>query len=335
MSLKLLWRKYLLVGLLTIISPIIILLLVSADEKFESAMDSIWKNIDSTIILKIIFAFIILVWLTALKLSWNEKPVLKWSSEEKKIDSIISWIVLWWTLGIYFLFIYVQIDSILTNELPSNVNDVADLVKNWFWQLFYISIINIVFFFVYYRKTSSLVQKMLIAFIIASIIILVSAWNRMFMYIGNYWFSYEKFTASYTVIYFWILFLIMISILFLKKKADILKIWMVLALWMYSLLNVFPMDIAIFKTNLAVSEKENSKITKYDSHMLSMDVMGAVEKIKWTNIYEEQSWREWMVESLREINCKKWYEKNIHNFYDEGKLKLSEGEKEVIDEKCE
>ncbi len=323
------------IAILAAITPIILSILTSADEKFRTTIEQIWNNIDSTIILRIAFAIIMLVVLTALKISWNEKPTLTGSLEEKKIDSIISWIVLGWTLCIYLLFVYVQIDSIITNELPANVNEVANLVKNWFWQLFFISIINIIFFFVYYKKTSGLVQNMLIAFIFASIIILASAWNRMIMYVQNYWFSYEKFTASYTVIFFWILFIIMLSVLFLKKKADILKISLILALWMYSFLNIFPMEVAILKINLAVSEKENTKIDPYQSHMLSMDIMSSVKSLKWEDIYTKQSWMDWTKESIREIACKKWYEKNIHDFYDYKELGVSDEEMAKFKERCE
>lgn len=297
-----------------IINSIIVGLLMWADSEFWKIISDLFKYINSTTLLKIFVSFLILILLTNFKVSWQDKHVIDNTSKEKQIDSIISWIVLGWTLITYLLFIWVQIDSVLASKLPTNVNEVVSLVKSWFWQLFFISIINIVFFFIYYKKTTGLVQKILIAFIFASIIILVSAWNRMFLYVYNYWFSYEKFTASYTVLYFWILFLIMISLLFLKSRVDILKTWVILALWMYWFLNVIPTEMIIFKTNLLVSDRENSRIYPYQSHMLSVDILNSVRNIKWTDIYKKQSWESWINKKEKEMNKKKWYEKNIHNF---------------------
>jgi hypothetical protein len=108
------------------------------------------------------------------------------------------------------MFIGVQLENLFTSNLPTAVEEVASLVKNGFWQLFIISIFNILFFFIYYKRTNSLIQKILIAFILASVVLLISAGNKMFLYVYDYGFSYEKFFASYTVLYFGVLFVAMI-----------------------------------------------------------------------------------------------------------------------------
>ncbi len=328
--------KKILTWLLTFLflNSIIIALLSKADNDFWELISSLVSLINTTTLIKVIISFLIVLFLTAFKLNWKEEFSLKVDSNEEKIDSIISWIVLWWTLITYLLFIFVQIDNILAVSLPTSFNDTVSLVKGWFWQLFFVSIINIVFFFVYYRKTHEIVQKILIAFIFASVIILISAWNRMFLYISNYWISYEKFAASYTILYFWILFVIMISILFLKRRTDIFKIWIILALWMYSVLTIIPMERIIFETNMALIDSKSLKIEKQQSYNLTIDAIDSVKKIKWTYIYQEQNWENWIKESIREVACKKWYEKNIHDFYDYKELGVSDEEMESFRERC-
>jgi hypothetical protein len=58
------------------------------------------------------------------------------------------------------MFIIIQIDTLF---LQSNIDviEIASLAKNGFWQLFLVSLINIVFFFVYYKKTHNYIQKLL------------------------------------------------------------------------------------------------------------------------------------------------------------------------------
>jgi len=297
------------------INTFIIILLMWADSKFAEIISNLFWYLNPEIILKTIFSIIIIVLLTAIKLSFDEELLIKNEATEKQIDPIISSIVLGWTIITYLIFIWVQIWSILANTLPIDFNQVVTLVKTWFWQLFFISIINLIFFFIYYKKTTLSIQKLLGIFVFASLIILFSAWNRMYMYVINYWFSYEKFTASYTVIYFWILFILMISLLIINKKIDILKISVILALWMYTLLNTIPMETIIFKTNLYLWSKTNTKMDKYQSHILSIDIYKSVNKIKWKQIYKNQDWNYWVIKRLNEEKEKKWYEKNIHNFY--------------------
>lgn len=296
------------------LNTIIVILLMWADSNFSEMISNIFKFINSTTLIKVLSAFILLIVLTSIKLTWKQDYIIENIKETQKLDSIVSWIVLWGTLFTYLLFIWVQVDSIFINTLPVNMENLTSLVKNWFWQLFYVSIINIIMFFVYYKKTSSIIQKILLAFIFASIIILVSASSKMYMYVYDFWLSYEKFAASYTVIYFWILFLIMVGILLLNKKVDILKTSIILAVWMYSLLNIIPMEIIILKTNILVYQRTDSRINKYQSHMLSTDIMWTVQKLEWKDIYIDQSWEQWVKKRLKNIEDKSFYEKNISNF---------------------
>ena len=136
----------------------------------------------------------------------------------------------------------------------------------------------------------------------------------MYLYVYDYGFSYEKFFASYTVLFFAILFVIMLIFSMSKKYLDIFKTSILLALWMYSFLCIFPTEKIIFKMNLNISQRADSKIQKYQSHMLSSDIMKSVESIQSEDIFLEESWDQWIDNREKEIEEKRWYEKNLSNF---------------------
>lgn len=311
--LKKVWKWLLIFAILNLF---IVSLLSKADSNFSSKVSVILDWLSIKKILMFSFLFILLI---SIKLFWQKEHILKNEESTKTMDSIVSGIVLGWTLFIYLIFIYSQFENIFVDNLPSRVEDVADLVKSWFWQLFFVSIINIIFFFIYYGKTSKSVQNILVAFVFASIIILISAWVRMFLYVYDYWFSHEKFFASYTVLYFWILFILMIFFLFLKNKFDILKVSIVLALWMYAWLNAFPVEKIIFEVNLAITQRGDSHIQKYQSHMLSTDIFSSVKDLQFRdkNTFASQNWDEWLKNRVVEYNYsnkkREWYERNINN----------------------
>lgn len=83
-----------------------------------------------------------------MSLRWNKSFALKEESSNFKIDSIISGIVLAGVLGLYFLFIYLQINRVMSG-LPQQFTDVESWVKSGFWQLFFLSILNVVAFLFY------------------------------------------------------------------------------------------------------------------------------------------------------------------------------------------
>jgi len=135
----------------------------------------------------------------------------------------------------------------------------------------------------------------------------------MYLYVSTYGLSYEKFFASYTVLYFSILFALMLFFIWRKQESDILKISLLLALWMYGILCIFPVEKTIFQINTEISQKVDTKIQRYQSHILSADILDSVEKMKGTKLYRDQDWELWVEKIITEENEKKWYEKNISN----------------------
>ncbi|MFH1427067.1 MAG: DUF4153 domain-containing protein [Patescibacteria group bacterium] len=316
----------------------IIPLLSSADTVFAEKVDIIYNWIKETIsvsfIYKIIIFIIISIILLSSLLAWGEKYDFSEKEEsKKKLDPIISGIVLGGILGLYLLFLWVQIKKLWIGNLPFDFKETESLVKSGFWQLFFLSGINTLIYFFTYRKTNIFVQRILIAFTIASLLLLFSAGQRMALYVTYYGFSYEKFFASYTVIYSAILFMWLIYRLFKKERANVFKFLIFLFLWMFSVITILPVEQFILRANVALSEKQNSRIRLFELTMLSPDVLSLVKKYQSEGALKEKAdylkreseqkfeedfdWGPWIEKQEKRIADKKWYEKNLINLIDE------------------
>jgi hypothetical protein len=302
-------------------------LLSSADSVFDDKMQIIYDYIKDLIAVstmyKIAFFILFSIIMSSILLAWGKS----FSYEEKeesgnKADSIITGIVLGGILLIYVLFLWIQIEKLWVGALPFEFREVESFVKSGFWQLLFLSIINILIYFFTYRKTIPLVQWILMAFTFASFLLLSSAGQRMFLYVKYYGFSYEKFLASYTVIYCIILFIWLITRLFINKRSNIVKFIILLFVWMYSLLVIFPVEQFILRANVQLSQLEDSRIDLYESSMLSPDVLSLVKKYededldklkKTEDKYDRFNWGDWVYKKENIIWDKEWYEYNLMN----------------------
>lgn len=308
-------------------------LLSSADPVFAGTVQVVYnwflKIFSSIIIYKIIMASILTILFFSVLTAWSRRFNYTENETDKKIDSIVSGIVLGGVLCLYLLFLWLQLNRLWVGDLPFDFKATEDLVKSGFWQLLFLSIINILIYFFTYRKTNILVQKILTIFTVTSLFLLISAGQRVGLYVTYYGLSYEKFFASYTVLYCTILFGWLITKLFVKQRANILKFVIMLFLWMYSLIAVFPVERFILKTNIALSSVKDSRINLYELTMLSPDVLTLVEKYQQQQVLKEViietpeeknnqisidfGWALWVEQQQKLMADKTWYEKNLMN----------------------
>lgn len=321
---------------LFIAATFIVPLLSSADPVFADKMQLIdkWiKELFSTAIVYKIIVFIILsVSTSSMLLAWGEKFNYEESEiDNKKIDPIIPGIVIGGILGLYLLFIWIQIGHLWLGALPFDFKETEGLVKSGFWQLFFLSIINIAIYFFAYRKTNSIVQGILTAFTGASLLLLLSAAYRVGLYVVYYGFSYEKFFASYTVLYCAILFIWLISRLFIAKRSNIVKFLVVLFLWMYALVSIMPVEQFILQANVKLSKMNGSRIKLVELTMLSSDVLSSVKHFKNQGLLfdnnfvaagdidmpeaKREDWKMWIEKQEKILADKKWYELNAVNVF--------------------
>ncbi len=317
---------------LAIALTLIVPLLSSADAEFSAKVDIFygWLNniVSATLVYRIVVFFVLAMILFPALLAWGRR----FDYEEKEIsgkgaDPIVSGIVIGGILALYLLFLWVQARRLWVGVLPFDFRQTETLVKSGFWQLFCLSLVNIAVYFFTYRKTIPPVQKILAAFTVASLLLLVSAGERVGLYVAYYGFSYEKFYAAYTVLYCGILFIWLLYRLFRKERANILKFVVFLFLWMFALITVFPTEQLIFRANMKLAALPASRIRLYEMTMLSPDVLGLAKEYKERGLLAEPTdylerengdnqdrtfdWSPWIEKQEKRLADKKWYEYDL------------------------
>ena len=308
--------KRVLIGLALLLLSLLVVvpLLSSADpvfaQKLKPFYDIIIDIVSASIVAKIIvFAVLSIGVLTSL-VAWGRPQVIANTATGANRDIVITGIVLGGIFVVYLLFLWIQFDRLWVGQLPFDFKETENLVKGGFWQLLFLSLVNLAIFFFLYRKTSSLGQKLLGLFSLASFLLLVSSAHRMMLYVTHYGFSYEKFYASYTVLFCAILFFWLISRLFVSKKSNVVKFLAFQFLWMFALISLFPVELFILRSNMALVTRLDSKINLFEMTMLSPDVLTQIKK------YQEEEkmgdWNPWIEKQEKRIRDKKWYEYTLN-----------------------
>ena len=315
--------KRVLIGLALLLFSLLIIvpLLSSADPvfalKLEPFYDALTRILSTSVVAKIIVFIVLGIGTLTALMAWGRPYEITKTEKESRLDLVITSIVLGGIFAIYLLFLWIQLDRLWVGVLPFDFKETENLVKSGFWQLMLLSLVNLVIFFVLYRKTVAIGQKMLGIFSIASILLLASSAHRMMLYVTHYGFSYEKFYASYAVLFCGILFFWLISRLFVSKKSNIIKFLAFQFLWMYALVGIFPVEFFILKSNIALLKRPDSKIQLLEMAMLSPDVLSQIKKYKEEGRLEEKvvyDWSPWIEKQEKRIKDKKWYEFTLSAF---------------------
>ena len=299
------------------IGIVILVLLTSADANFLSFVTEILSIVmfDIKISMPIKFIFICLV--SAVILS----SVTQWNigvdhsqeamPENKKLDSVIAGIVMIGVITIYVAFLYFQIEYIAINNLPADFSLAEKIVKSGFWQLFFLSILNAVMFFVLYKNTENTVQVLLRVFILASGLVLLSACWRMGLYVYWYGLSYEKFFASYTALFALAVFVFLVIASFASLRKDIFKFIIISSLWFYATATLLPIEKIIFHSNIKLAQQLNSKVDLYHLTDLSVDILSDVEAQLELGTLNSERWQYWL-QHLHNFQCGRlWYENSV------------------------
>jgi len=299
------------IGVLMLLS-----LLTSADANFGEFIDIILKalltSFDLTILFKAVLIVISTILILATLLAWRREinPQVGKDSE-KHLDDIVVGIVVAGILVIYIAFLFFQIEYLLINELPTNFLEAEKIVKSGFWQLFLLSFINALMFFIVYKNTSELVQVILRAFILASGFVVLSGCWRMGMYVYWYGFSYEKFFASYTALYALLIFSFLSIASFSNNRKDIFCFITFTSLWFYAVATLLPIEKIIFHSNVHFSKKENSRVDLFHLTDLSLDIMPDVKRKIENGDFSHNQWSLWLLEKELKSCNGPWFEINL------------------------
>ena len=308
--------------LLIPIAMVVLVLLTSADENFSRLVERTgWKLFDFlnwSIIAKAFCIFMMCVLIFAVLHAWDTSYDFEEKPSQLQLDDVVIGIVMGGVLLIYLVFMALQVDYLMPDLLPQSFAQTEQIVKSGFWQLFFLSILNVGLFFTVYKNTGSVAQLILRIFIVASGLLLASAAWRMSLYVYFHGLSYEKFFASYTTVFALCVFVYLLIASFAKQRKDVFCFITFAALWGYGVATVLPIEKVIFNTNVQLSQLKHSKVDLDELTMLSVDVLGNVKqeflskegasRLAPNQMYRWQRWRN----RLESNYCqRRWYEKNL------------------------
>jgi hypothetical protein len=320
-----------------LLAAIVIPLLMAADGVFGERIQLVLNHIETFIsisfVLKIIVALLIATLVLSFAILWAGKLSVPGKSEVSSLDSLVAGIVVGGLLAVYLLFLSVQLERLFVSDLPLEFLETESLVKSGFWQLFFVSAINVGLFVFMYRKTNQTVDYLLRTFASASLLILASAAQRMLMYVYYYGFSYEKFYALYTVLYCAILLWVLVVVAFSTKRHEPIRIGFGLLIWMFGLVSVFPTERFILEANLLLAEQPGTRVRLSEMQMLSTDVMSVVADYRKDGVIPESrevesfvtmrngrrlptyrnGWEYWTHKRKKDLQKKSFYEYTIMN----------------------
>ena len=258
--------------------------------------------------------FVILLWVSFIAALNAFRQPFKYQHQaaHRLVDNVTAAIVLISILVVYIAFLSLQVEYLLVDQLPIEFGDTERLVKSGFWQLFFLSIINVGLFYWAYRNTARWLQWLLSLYLLASALILLSAAWRMALYVYYYGLSYEKFFASYTTLYALGLFVFLGFCLLAKKRQDLVKSVVFSVLWMFSLATISPIERFIFSANVALSKQWDSRVDLYHLSYLSADVLSdAFNAFEQGRFQKSGSWSVWL-RSNKQVDCQRaWYSTNL------------------------
>jgi hypothetical protein len=293
-------------------------LLSSADPVFAGKIDFIYRWLqdlfDMPWVARVFVFIIFSLGIASLFLALVRPLELKATADGSKFDQLIASIVLGGILLLYFLFIWVQLERLFGNTLPIDFRQTEQFVKSGFWQLLFLSLINIAIHLASGRNRQVFFRRLLSVFAFASLLLLFSAAQRMFLYVYYYGFSYEKFFAAYAVIYCLIFFSWLIYGFIRRVEQDLLRFLCQLFLLMYALACISPVEQLILRSNMALAKRPDSRIVLYELNMLSPDVLATIKRKTSTGELSAADWRTWIEKQEQILSGKRWYETNLNSW---------------------
>lgn len=292
------------------------MLLSFADQNFAQLLEQVFEKLFSYLNWTLIQKLITVVFVSYLILRawtyWNSPNDISAVSASDKLDSLISSIVISGVLLVYLLFLYVQASYLIQGQLPKVFLHAEAFVKTGFWQLIALSVCNVVMIIVVNHKVTQFAQWLLRSFVLASSMILLSAGWRVFQYVYLYGLSYEKFFASYTVIFALSAFGYLLYISFIRRRYDVIKVLSFSALWGYSLATLMPIERTILSVNSKLVMLEENQVDLNHLRALSSDIYAPIKNGEVAIITEDFS--DW-IEYVEKTQCHRpWYEANISRY---------------------
>lgn len=314
---------------------VVVLLLMSADQVFEGIFDKVFLDLSEVLsldgIIKLLsrLSVILITFLLCggfiVNLVKDNTMFTKEDEDTKisvKFENLTINMILTILNIIYLIFSFIQITNLFMNTSNDPNFDYSSYARQGFFQLMFVSFINFVILTVAninkIEKTES--QKiynkiMSLLIILFTLIIIVSAFYRMNLYQEIYGYTYLRIFVDFVLISE-VLISIPIIIYLLGKKIDILKSGIIIASFMFVLLNFMNIDNFIAEKNIDryFNDPKNSNFDMSYLCNLGTDATAQVTRLlKADDEYVVKRTENYLYEQKQSFNLEKmdWQEYNI------------------------
>lgn len=273
---------------------IIILLLSSADSIFGSLFSSVSEFISrafesetiSDIITRFIFIIVWFVYIIGFLITFIKKDdTEKQEIVTKKINlsTLTANMILISLNIIYLIFSIIQFRYLFMNAGKTPDFDYATYARTGFFQLMFVSFINLALLKTIKDTEGRLIKTLKILLVIFTMIIVISAMFRMYLYEQEYGYTYLRLFV-YFILATEILILIPILMNICGQKLDTFNISLKIIICMYIILNFINIDYIIARNNIdryLANPEENRLDAFYISNFTGTDAIN--EKMKLLN----------------------------------------------------
>jgi len=245
----------LLVGIFIVVLP----LLYSSDRIFAFLVEHlrVWfgdlflENL--SIFIKLPYAGLVTVLLLGICIRSKAQTLPVAGPTPKALDAIISGIVLSGLLTLYLAYLFAQFEQLWNKTFSFAPTDISSLADTGVWQLFIISIINVVGFHLLRRRTNRVIRILLPALAVVSVLVLGPTIYKTYLYISWSGLNYETFYVSVLILFFVVLLIVLCFESFRKKQSDVVKKTVLVFSIMYSAVAIFPVSQLAYAVNINVA----------------------------------------------------------------------------------
>ncbi|WP_462409626.1 DUF4153 domain-containing protein [Neobacillus sp. Marseille-QA0830] len=283
------WKK-ILIGIVIAIPVlfVVLTLLISADTQFERLVGTIpnwFKVIDAELVFRLLIISISALCFFGFMQVLPKKPKVMKQSEKPlafQLDAVITITVLVLINAVYVLFTVVQFKYFFGGSLQADYT-YAEYARKGFFELLVVTLINLsimvavlMLSFQTGNVIKRLIQSLLTILILASSVILSSAFIRLSLYEEAYGFTFTR-----VLVHSFMIFLILIFTYTLVKiwvvKLSLLHFYFIAALLYYTAITVIDLDKIVVRENIHRYETYGKVDVHYLNRLSYTGVLGLIE----------------------------------------------------------
>lgn len=240
-----------------VVIPVVIVVLVllsSADMVFGNMFSSVLDIFQDTpidnVIGRMIVGVILFIYMGSLmKYLYESFPQEKDEDRYVKAEEFTIKLLLTTLNVIYVIFDIIQIHSLMLHHVGDKIN-YAEYARSGFFQLMFISILNIIILLISKRNSNTKYNKIMELLMTGlTLIIIISSFLRMHLYEATYGYTLLR-LGVYIILTTEVILLIPTILYILKEKYPILKSYLIVVVSVYTFINLFSIENIITKNNI-------------------------------------------------------------------------------------